>query len=178
MSQGMPAGRGTPAAGRPSRPSSKRPAWARLAVAIGLLALGLFFAVEAVGIRVLPTYARVGPRFFPYLVAGGLILLGAALTWRAWRGLDSDVDPTGEAPADKLPMLVVVGGLVLQSLIFGYVGFVIAATMTFVLTCAGFGSRHLVRDGAIGLALAVASYVGFTRGLGLHLPAGFLEGLL
>lgn len=147
-------------------------------MALGIVALGLFFAVEAAAIRVLPTYARVGPRFFPYLVAAGLLLLGAALAWRAWRGLDGDADPAGAGPADKLRMATVLGGLVLQSLVIGQVGFVIAATVTFVLTAAGFGSRHWLRDGAIGLTLALISYVGFTRGLGLHLPAGFLEGLL
>lgn len=155
-----------------------RPSWQRLMVAAGLVGIGLFFAVETAAIRVLPTYARVGPRFFPYLVAGGLILLGAALAWRAWRGLDSDADPAGDGPADRLSMALVVGGLVLQSLLIGHVGFVIAATGTFVLTAAGFGSRHWRRNAAIGAVLAVISYVGFTRGLGLTLPAGFLEGLL
>lgn len=152
------------------------PAWGRLALSLGIVALGAFFLVESAAIRVLPTYARVGPRFFPYLVAGGLIILGLVLAWRAWRGRDIDVDPTGEAPADKLNMALVIGGLVLQSLIIEHVGFVIAATITFVLTTAGFGSRRWLVNGLIGFVLAAASYVGFTRGLGLHLPAGLLEG--
>lgn len=160
------------------RPSAQHRSWRRLAVAAGLVGLGLFFAIEAAAIRVLPSYARVGPRAFPYLVAGGLLVLGAALAWRAWRGLDSDADPAGDEPPDRLGLALVAGGLVLQSLLISHVGFVVAATLTFVLTTAGFGSRHVLRDAAIGLALAVISYVGFTRGLGLTLPAGFLEGLL
>lgn len=154
------------------------PSWKRLAVSLGIVGLGLFFAIEATAIRVLPTYARVGPRFFPYLVAGGLLLLGAALVWRAWRGLDSDGDPTGQTRSDKLGMGLVLGGLVLQSLLISHIGFVLAATLTFLLTAAGFGSRHWLRDAAIGLVLAVISYIGFTRGLGLHLPSGPIEGLL
>jgi putative tricarboxylic transport membrane protein len=134
--------------------------------------------VEALAIRVLPTYARVGPRFFPYLVAAGFIVLGAILAWRAWRGRDSDADPMGDAPADKLSMAIVVAGLVLQSLIITWIGFVLAATITFVLTAAGFGSRRWLLNAVIGLVLATISYVGFTRGLGLSLPAGILEGLL
>ncbi len=153
------------------------PAWGRLALSIGIVGLGAFFLVESTAIRVLPTYARVGPRFFPYLVAGGLIILGAVLAWRAWRGRDTDLDPTGEAPADKLNMALVIGGLVLQSLIIEHVGFVIAATLTFVLTTAGFGSRRWLVNGLVGFVLAVVSYVGFTRGLGLHLPPGLLEGI-
>lgn len=155
------------------------PAPGRLMLAAGIVGLGVFYLVETAAIRVLPTYARVGPRLFPYLVAAGLVLLGALLLWRAWRGLDGDGDPVaGPGRANKLPMALVVGGLILQSLIIDQVGFVIAATLTFVLTAAGFGSRRWLLNGAIGLALAITSYVGFTRALGLSLPAGLLEGLL
>ena len=153
------------------------PAWGRLVLSIGILGVGLFYAVETSAIRVLPTYSRIGPRFFPYMVAAGLILIGAVLAWRAWRGLDSDDDATDDTPSAKFNMALVVGGLVLQSLIIDYIGFVLAAAITFVLTAAGFGDRHWLRNAAIGLVLAAASYVGFTRGLGLSLPAGVLEGL-
>jgi putative tricarboxylic transport membrane protein len=66
---------------------------------------------------------------------------------------------------------------VLQSLVIEHIGFVLAATITFVLTTFGFGSRRWLLNAAIGLVLAVVSYIGFTRGLGLNLPAGLLEGL-
>lgn len=154
------------------------PSWGRLILSLGLVGLGLFYVVEALAIRVLPTYSRVGPRFFPYLVAAGLIALGAVLAWRAGRGLDSDADPTGEAPADRRNMALVLGGLVLQSLVIDYLGFVIAAALTFMATAAGFGSRRWLLNAVIGIALAVISYVGFTFGLGLHLPAGPLQEFL
>lgn len=155
-----------------------QPAWGRLVLGLGLLGLGGFFVVETVAIRVLPTYARVGPRFFPYLVAAGLIVVGAALAWRAWRGLDSDADPVGAGPPDRLGMALLAGGLVLQSLVIDWIGFVLAATLTFVLTAAGFGSRRWLLNLAVGFVLAALSYAGFTRVLGLSLPAGLLEGLL
>ena len=158
--------------------SRAHPAWGRLALSIGIVGLGIFFLVEAAAIRVLPTYARIGPRFFPYLVAAGLIVLGAILAWRAWRGRDSDADAGGDAPADKLNMALVIGGLVLQSLVIEHIGFVLAATITFVLTTLGFGSRRWLLNVAIGFVLAVISYVGFTRGLGLQLPSGILAGVL
>jgi putative tricarboxylic transport membrane protein len=40
------------------------------------------------------------------------------------------------------------------------------------------GSRRLVRDIAIGVILATVLYIIFTRGLGLSLPAGILEGIV
>ena len=41
-----------------------------------------------------------------------------------------------------------------------------------------FGSRSFLRDGIVAIILVVASYVGFTHGLGLQLPPGILAGLL
>src|SRR5690606_36229971 len=143
----------------------RRPAWLRLALAAGIVGLGIYFAVAATFIRVLPSYARVGPKAFPYLVGAGLILLGLALAWRAWRGLDDDRDAEAAGPADHRGIVLVVAGLVLQSLIIEQVGFVLAATLTFVLTTAGFGSRRWLVNAGIGLALSLGSYVGFTRGL-------------
>jgi putative tricarboxylic transport membrane protein len=35
-----------------------------------------------------------------------------------------------------------------------------------------------VRDGLISVALALATFYGFYLGLGIHLPAGPLEGVL
>lgn len=172
----MDAGHDGPGSDPGARPAP-RPSWCRLVLSLGFLGLGVFFVVEGAAIRVLPTYARVGPRFFPYAVAAGFIVLGALLAWRAWRGLDSDADPAGEGPADKFSMAIVVGGLVLQSLVITWLGFILAAALTFVLTTVGFGSRRWLLNAAIGLVLATASYVGFTRGLGLSLPAGILEGL-
>ena len=40
------------------------------------------------------SYEQVGPRFFPYMVGAGLIILGAVLAWQAasggWRNLPLD----------------------------------------------------------------------------------------
>ena len=37
------------------------------------------------------------------------------------------------------------------------------------------GSRRVARDIATGVVLATMLYVGFTRGLGVRLPAGVLD---
>ena len=57
-------------------------------------------------------------------------------------------------------------------------GFVVASTILFAGAAFAMGSRRLPRDIALGLVLATSLYVGFTRGLGLDLPAGVLGGLL
>jgi len=40
------------------------------------------------------------------------------------------------------------------------------------------GSRHLLRDPIIALAVSVTTYLVFSRALGIGLPAGVLEGVL
>ncbi len=56
-------------------------------------------------------------------------------------------------------------------------GFVIASAVLFVAVTHAFGSRRVALNAAIGLVLCAATYVAFTRGLGLVLPAGVLAAL-
>ena len=52
----------------------------------GVLALGLFIAFETTrGLRSRPA-AVVGPALFPFLVAAGLVIIGAALLREAFAG--------------------------------------------------------------------------------------------
>jgi putative tricarboxylic transport membrane protein len=51
----------------------------------GVLALGLFIAFETTR-GVGPTNAVVGPALFPYLIAAGLIAVGASLLREAFAG--------------------------------------------------------------------------------------------
>ena len=52
----------------------------------GVLALGLFIAVETAMLEVAPSHAAVGPRLFPFLVAAGLVVVGVALLREAFFG--------------------------------------------------------------------------------------------
>jgi putative tricarboxylic transport membrane protein len=45
-------------------------------------------------------------------------------------------------------------------------------------TARAFGSRRWLVDGALGLALAILSFVIFNYGLDLNLPAGILTDLI
>jgi putative tricarboxylic transport membrane protein len=48
----------------------------------------------------------------------------------------------------------------------------------FVLITYGFGSRRPARDAAIGLTVALISYFGFAKLLGVNIGAGLIENLL
>jgi putative tricarboxylic transport membrane protein len=144
-------------------------------LALAVLLLGVFVAIETALLRTGPGYSAIGPKLFPWLVAAGLVLVGLALLREARSG---EVEhPTG-FELDAPPLLLVTGGLVAQMLLMRPAGFVIASTVLFVAVARSFGSRRLVRDAAIGLVLCAAVHVAFTRGLGLALPAGALGALL
>lgn len=150
-----------------------------LAFSLGVVALGLFLVVQTAGIEVSPSYARVGPRVFPWVISFGLILLGLLLARDAIAGQwTADDSAPGAAAFDWHAFLLIGLGLVLHMVLIGRGGFVVASTVLFVCVARGFGSRTWLRDTVIGVALAFVVYVGFKYGLGLDLPAGVLAGLL
>ncbi len=148
-------------------------------MSLGIAALGLFLAVQTAGIDVSPSYARVGPRVFPWVISFGLIVLGLWLARDAIAGqwLSDDSAP-GVAGFDWHAFLLIGLGLVLHMVLIGRGGFILASTVLFVCVARAFGSRAALRDAVIGVILAFVVYVGFKYGLGLDLPAGVLAGIL
>lgn len=137
----------------------------------GVLALGIFIAAETAMLDVGPSHATVGPRLFPFLIATGLLLVGAALLREAFFG---HIAHERGFELDWTAAALVSVGLVLQMLVLDWVGWIVAGTMLFALTARAFGSRRLVLDLAIGLGLGVLTFVVFNYGLDLGLPAGEL----
>ncbi|HEX8373800.1 MAG TPA: tripartite tricarboxylate transporter TctB family protein, partial [Geminicoccaceae bacterium] len=117
----------------------------------------------------------VGPRLFPYLIAAGLIVVGALVLYEAFRG---HIAHEGGLELDWLGVGLVSAGLVAQLLLLEWAGWVLATALLFMAAARAFGSRRLVADAAVGLALAGLSFVVFTYGLDLSLPGGDLGALL
>jgi putative tricarboxylic transport membrane protein len=159
-----PAGEGAPPGRRP---------WGELAYGLGLVAVGVALGVLTLGIKVPKIHANVGPTVIPWVVAGGLVLIGGALAWRAWR-LQQAPSPARDLTA----LAILAGGLLQQILLVAWAGFVPTAAVLFAAVATAFGRRRLPVDLAIGLVLALAVYLGFTRLLGLSLPAGWLAGVI
>ena len=134
-----------------------------------VLALGLFIIVETFILRLPPTQATVGPKLFPYLVAGGLVVIGLLVLREAIFGhIAHDRGFELDWPAVAL----VSAGLIAQLLLIEGAGWIVAATLVFAATARAFGSRRLTVDLLIGLALASLAFVAFNYGLGLDLPLG------
>jgi len=161
----------------------------RVAIGEALLALasvgfGAAVVWQTTQIRLTPAYARVGPRAIPYIVGAGLVVVGCWLLFEALTGRGTaapagdseDVDPS--LPTDWRTVGLLTLALAAYLVLIEPAGFVVASTLLFAGAAFAMGSRRPLRDVAIGLVVAVALYLGFTRGLDLNLPAGVLGGVL
>ena len=162
----------------------RRPALGEALLAVATVALGAAVVWQTTMIRVTPAYAKVGPRAIPYLIGAGLVLIGLWLLAEALRGRplaapvsdSEDADPA--LPTDWRTVGLLAAALLLYLVLIEPAGFVLASAVLFTGAAFAMGSRRPVRDIAVGLILAAALYAGFTRGLGLDLPAGLLAGVL
>lgn len=164
-------------------------------LALGTAALGVFLAIQTASIEVSPSYARVGPRVFPWVISFALIGLGLWIAYDVYRTRKAKaenpaptaselaasepeaIDPADE-PIDRNAFLTIGLGLVLQMALMSTAGFIIASTVLFVCAARAFDARNLALSTAIGVILTTVVYVGFVYGLGLDLPAGLLSGVL
>ena len=142
-----------------------------LAISVAVVALALFVFVELPSIPADGGYSAVGPRFAPMLVGIGLLVIGLLLLRQALAGGWRDMPPHPDEPLHAPSFGWIAGGLAVQMAIIALVGFTIASTLLFVAVARGFGSRRLAHDAIVGVVLAAAVFLFFTRVLGLSLPA-------
>ncbi len=108
------------------------------------------------------------------MCAFGLIAMGAALVWEAFRG-GWQPDEEKEVAQDRVALGWVGAGLILNVVTIGPLGFTIASVLLFACVARGFGSTNLVRDGLIGAAFALIAYIGFAKALNINIGAGIVE---
>ena len=146
-------------------------------IGLGLLGFAGVALWQTLSIPVSPMYAKVGPTIFPYITVAGLALLAIFLIVQALRG-GWQPDEEKEVALDWRAFGFVVVGLVANAVLIHPLGFTAASTIMFVLITHGFGSKQPLRDAAIGFLLALASYFGFAKALGVNIGAGLIENLL
>ena len=151
-------------------------AGAGLAIGLGLIAIASVIGFDTMQMQVPPSYARVGPQIFPYIIAIGLAITGAHIAWKSYRGGDEVIDEV--EPTDWKSVGIIVVGLIAHMNLLKHLGFVPAGLILFMSVAFAFGSRRYGRDAIVGFLLVLFAYLGFTYGLGLQLPPGMLKGLL
>ncbi len=148
-----------------------------LLCSLGLFAIGLFVLIDSGNIPQGQNYGGVGPRLFPYVVGSGLVLCGGLLAWRAlsggWRNMRED--QTAHAAPDWRAFATISAAIVVQMVLIGWAGFILAGVALFTLVARGFGSLRFARDLVLGVVLTTVAYLTFTRLLSLSLPAGWLS---
>jgi putative tricarboxylic transport membrane protein len=157
--------------------------YAELLAALAVVSMGIVILLETRDIRVPRAFTVVGPRDFPQAIGVGFILIGI------WYAIDvvrnppvapsaDSEDADAEAPTDwrVLGQLAVV--LALYAGLMESAGFILASAVLFLGTAFTLGSRHFLRDAALGIILSTLSYLLFSEWLGIRLPAGWLDGLL
>jgi putative tricarboxylic transport membrane protein len=154
-----------------------------LGVALLLGAVGVVVLVDALRLDAPTTDSDlVGPQAFPIAVAGLLLLCALLLGLDVLRGghgkaeEGEDVDLT--APTEWRIVLPLLGVFVANVLLIDVLGWVLSGALLFFGCAWSLGSRHYVRDGVISVAISLVTFYGFYLGLGIHLPAGVLEGML
>lgn len=132
---------------------------------IALMGLAAFAAHQAWNLQVLFSYEPVGPKAFPLVLSGILALLALVLIVRPGEG--------GEWP-DRglwLRILGVLGVLFLYALLFSRLGYTVTSFLAVVALARLFGAP-VPKAVVAGVLMAAGSYVLFTSGLGIALPAG------
>src|SRR5687768_10914721 len=130
---------------------------AEVALSLGVVTLGIGVAAVTATLPSEGGYAGIGPNFIPAVVAAGLVLLGAWLTFEAFSG---GWRQRSEHPErfDTHAFAWVSAGLFAHMVLIGSGGFVVAGTVLFACVARGFGSRRYAANVAIGLALALAVF--------------------
>jgi putative tricarboxylic transport membrane protein len=85
---------------------------------------------------------------------------------------------TGGSGVDVKTVLLTVGALAAFILVLPLAGWLLSAAALFWVIAWAFGSRRPLMDIAIGVIMSSTVQLAFGAGLGLSLPAGFLEGVL
>lgn len=151
----------------------RRPDWAALVIAAGLLALALLIAWDASRLGAGGAYARIGPQTIPYVIA---ICLGGLAVWTVVAAYRHDF-PEREQQ-DFPPVLWIVGGLIAQMALIKFAGFSIATGILFAMTARGLGKVSLPLALLSGILISAIVWFVFARLLQLTLPAGPPEQLL
>jgi putative tricarboxylic transport membrane protein len=153
-----------------------------LGVALLLLILGGWAVIDALGLEALDTRGPVGPKTVP--IAVGVLLIGTAVllavdVLRGGRGeQEAGEDVDLDQGSDWKTLGLLVAAFVANILLIDRLGWPVSGAVLFFGTTFALGSRHLIRNAIVSVALSVSTWYLFNLGLGIALPVGILKGIL
>lgn len=161
-----------------ARPVVPKRNFGEVALSALLLLLGLYLIVDARSITVPGSSNTVGPRFFPYVVGGATVLVGALLLIRVLRGDQGpaeegeDIDP--EAKTSWRSVAIIAVAFLAHALLINVVGWPLAVTSMFGVVAWALGARGIIRPLVAGGIASVIIWLIFVKALGVVLPGGIL----
>ncbi len=168
----------SPKAGKPVR-GNRSELW----VSVVLAVIGAVVLIDALSLTgAFSKVDPIGPKVFPYIVSGGLFLTAALLAVNVLRGGHGEAEEGEDidlsAPSDWRTVAGLVAVFVANIALVNVLGWVISGGLLFFGTAWVLGNRHVVRNLVISAVLSLVTFYGFWSGLGIHLPAGILDGIL
>lgn len=149
--------------------------------AVVVIALGVVVLVGTTAIAQGGGYSPVGPTAIPLVVGVAIVVLGLLFLGRSTIRPDLDLADrmAKEDQATHWPIPGLLGAvLVGYAIALGPLGYILATAAFLPLGARIMGSERPRRDVAVGVALGLVVYFGFTEGLGVRLPAGVLDSVL
>jgi putative tricarboxylic transport membrane protein len=152
--------------------------YGELALSVLLLVLGAYVILDARTIAVTGSSNTVGPRFFPYLVGGATVVVGALLAIRILRGDQGppeegeDIDPN--APTSWRAVGIISLAFLAHALLINVIGWPLAVTCMFGVVAWALGSRGIIRPLVAGGITSIVIWLIFVKALGVVLPGGIL----
>ncbi|MFI7062749.1 tripartite tricarboxylate transporter TctB family protein [Kribbella sp. NPDC050124] len=153
-----------------------------LGVALLLLILGAWAVVDALRLPELQARGPVDAKTIPLAVGGLLILTAVLLAINILRGgrgeqeAGEDVDLGHGSDWKTLGLLA--AAFLANILLIERLGWPVSGAVLFFGTTYALGSRHLIRNAIISIALSVGTWYLFNLALGIALPVGILKGIL
>ncbi|MEU7856859.1 tripartite tricarboxylate transporter TctB family protein [Nonomuraea sp. NPDC049141] len=153
-----------------------------LGLALIVLALGVFVVIGTLDVSAAASQLGIGPRFFPMLVGGSMIVVGLFYVADVLRGGRGDPEESEDvdvdAPADWRSVGLVSGIFLAFTAVLNVLGWIIAASLLFFGLSLVLGAEHRLRAAGVGVILGIATYLLFVKGLGVSLPGGLLRGVI
>ncbi|MEU0565789.1 tripartite tricarboxylate transporter TctB family protein [Nonomuraea sp. NPDC005983] len=162
---------------------AKRRWWRpELGLALVVLGLGVFVVLGTLDVSAAASQLGLGPRFFPMLVGGSMIVIGLFYVADVLRGGRGDPEESEDvdvdAPADWRSVGLVSGIFLAFTALLNPLGWVLAASLLFFGLSLALGAEHKVRAAVVGVIVGLVTYLLFVKGLGVTLPGGLLQGVL
>lgn len=149
-----------------------------LGLALVVLAVGVFVIVGTLGVTAATSALGVGPRFFPMLVGGAAVVVGAFYVVDVLRGGHGDPEESEDidvSAATEWRSVLKVAGIFLAFVgVVDFLGWIIASSLLFFGIAWAFGALSMVRAAIVGVVVGVGTYLAFVQGLGVTLPGGLL----